>query len=230
MASVLAPASRRLTGERKDVPDSGRERGMTLVELLVSMTVFGLCMAVVVSALVLVMRKSQDVQGSADAATELRLALAQIDKQVRSGNVLFTPAHESTYLSSCTSAAADSGTCMRIFTQANGTEKCVQWQVTDDPAAPGTMLLRSRSWASTWQTDGNYTTWTTVARNLRTISTRDPFQLQGATTPYRERLLSVRLDAFDSRRQTTVNVESSLSGRNTTYGFDANQCTPVPPA
>ena len=111
------------------------DRGTTLIELLVSMAIFSLCMTLVFGAVILVMRKSTDVQKSADAVSELRIALAQIDRQVRSGNVLFSPADESAYVTSCTGdAATNSGTCMRIFTQSNGSEKCVQWQITGDPA------------------------------------------------------------------------------------------------
>ena len=201
--------------------------GLTLVELLVSMAIFSLCMTVVFGAVIVVVRKSSDVQKSADASSQLRLAIAQIDRQVRSGNVLFSPALEATP-SSCTTNAANSGTCMRIFTQSNGDEKCVQWQITSDPADPTSKLLRTRSWASDWQLSGNLTPWSTVARGLR-LSSTDPFLLQGASTAYKERLLDVRLEAYDSRRKTAIVEQSSMSGRNTSYGYTSSQCDPVPP-
>ena len=207
------------------------DRGTTLIELLVSMAIFSLCMTLVFGAVILVMRKSTDVQKSADAVSELRIALAQIDRQVRSGNVLFSPADESAYVTSCTGdAATNSGTCMRIFTQSNGSEKCVQWQITGDPADPGMSLLRTRSWATDWQTTANLTPWGTVARGLTVPAGTYPFKLQGALSVYKERLLDVQLVAVDTRRDTNVVVESSMSGRNTTYGYNAAQCTPVPPA
>jgi type II secretory pathway pseudopilin PulG len=214
------------------------ERGTTLTELLVSMGIFSLCMTVVFGAVILVMRKSLDVQKSADAASELRLALAQIDRQVRSGNVLFSPADEATYVSTCVGdATTKSGTCMRIFTQSNGSEKCVQWQLINDPAHPGTKLLRSRSWATTWVTTGDLTGWGTVARGLTlTPGAANPFTLQapetldGGPTLYAGRLLGVRLESIDKRRGTSIVITSSLSGRNTSYGYSSAQCTPVPPA
>lgn len=209
------------------------ERGTTLIELLVSMGIFSLCMTLVFGAVILVMRKSLDVQKSADAASELRLALAQIDRQVRSGNVLFSPADEATYVSTCVGdATTNSGTCMRIFTQSNGSEKCVQWQLIDDAAHPGTKILRTRSWATNWVTTGDLTGWGTVARGLTLTpgATNNPFKLEGALTAYRERLLDVRLESLDKRRGTSVVIESSLSGRNTSYGYSSAQCVPVPPA
>lgn len=201
------------------------DRGMTLVELLVAMIVFSLCMTVAFGAVILVVQKMNDVQQSADAVAELRIAVAQMDRQVRSGNVLFSPAGETT--TGCTGdVAANSGTCMRIFTQANGPQKCVQWQVKSDPAAtdPAAMLLQTRS----WNIDGsNVSTWSTVARDLR-LGAANPFALEGASTPYKERLLNVSLEAFDERRGETIEVSTSLSGRNTSYGYNASQCTPVP--
>lgn len=203
-----------------------------MVELLVSMTIFSLAMTVVFGAVILVMRKSADVQKSADASSELRIALAMIDRQVRSGNVLFSPAGENAYVGTCTGdGTSNSGTCMRIFTQSNGTEKCVQWQVTaDDAAHPGSSVLRTRSWSTTWQTTGDLTNWSTIARGLTITVGKYPFTLQGAATIYQERLLDVRLESYDSRRKTSDVIESSLSGRNTTYGYSSTQCTPVPPA
>jgi len=203
---------------------------MTLVELMVSMSVFSLCMAIVFGAVILVVRKSNDVQKSAGAVSELRLALSQMDRQVRSGNVLFSPAGETT--TGCTGdTTTNSGTCMRVFTQANGPEKCVQWQVLADPAdsTGATKILRTRSWTTDWVDTGSYTAWSTVARGL-TLAGGNPFTLQGASTPYRERLLDVTLSALDSRRHTSVVITSSMSGRNTNYGYSAGQCTPVPPA
>jgi type II secretory pathway component PulJ len=210
----------------------GKDCGTTMVELLVSMTIFSLAMTVVFGAVILVLRKSADVQKSADASSELRIALALIDRQVRSGNVLFSPAGESAYVSTCTGdAASNSGTCMRIFTQSNGSEKCVQWQVTAaDPAKVGSSTLRTRSWATSWQTTGDLTGWSTIARGLAITPGTNPFTLQGAATIYKERLLDVRLESYDTRRKTSDVVESSLSGRNTTYGYSSSQCTPVPPA
>jgi len=204
------------------------ESGMTLVELLVSMSVFTLCMTVVFGAVILVVRKSTDVQKSADVTSALRLAMSQIDRQVRSGNVLFSPAGETT--AGCVTSGVNSGTCMRVFTQSNGTEKCVQWQIIIDPASPTTKLLRTRSWATDWATSGDLTGWSTVARGLTLEPGIDPFTLQGASTPYKERLLDVRLVAFDPRRNANTVEESSMSGRNTSYGYTSAQCSLIPTA
>lgn len=202
--------------------------GFTLIELLITMIVFGLAMTLITSAVIKVQRFAGDAQGSADANSELRMALADIDKQVRSGNVLYSPANETTP-STCTASGTDAGTCMRVYTQANGLERCVQWQVVADPANPSRNLLRSRSWSTSWQSDGNYTAWVVKARNLVAAPSAAPFSLQGASTSNSSRYLQVRFEAVDPRRPGSAVLTSALAGRNTNYGYDAGLCSPVPP-
>lgn len=204
--------------------DRHDDSGMTLVELLVSMIVFSVAIAMVYSAVILTMQWSRETQQSADAVTELRNALAQIDRQVRSGNVLLSPANETT--AGCQSIGTHAGTCMRIFTQSNGDEKCVQWQLLPDGTAEnGTPVhvLQSRSWAMDWQSTGNFTGWSVVARDL-TLGTDAPFTLLGASTPYKERSLQVHLEVMDERQDKPVAIDSTVTGRNTSYGYDAGQC------
>lgn len=209
-----------------------REDGLTLVEVMVSLVIFSIAISLAFSAVILVMQKSHEAQQTAAAQAELRLALAQIDRQVRSGNVLFSPANEPALMASCEAMGTHAGTCMRIYTQSNGENKCVQWQMlADDPSAPlaeRRYELRTRSWESTWSIGGSLTDWGVVARDL-VIGTDAPFVLEGATTPYNERMLRVHLEAWDSRRDAPVAVDSSITGRNTSYGYDAGQCEPVPP-
>ena len=121
----------------------GSDEGVSLPELLVTMAIFSIVMSVVFSAMIAIEKQTAKVQNSAQAISQVRLGLAQIDKQVRSGNVLYSPADEPASVPSCT-ASGTSGTCMRVYTQTNGTQRCVQWQVLADPAKPGTSLLRSR--------------------------------------------------------------------------------------
>jgi prepilin-type N-terminal cleavage/methylation domain-containing protein len=211
------------------------EGGYTLIEMLVVLIVFGLAISIVYTGLLRTQKLTADLQGSADANSEVRQALAQIDRQVRSGNVLYSPANEPAILSSCTATGAYAGSCMRVFTQSNGADRCVQWQVLADPDHPGSSLLRSRNWSPSWQTDGSYTAWATQARGLVSPPSTQPFTLSGATalstTNYGSRLLDIRFEAKDPRRPSApVVISASLSGRNTNYGYDAGLCSPVPPA
>ncbi len=205
---------------------SSEDRGLTLVEVLVSMFVFSIATVIVYQGLIGVGRYTRDVQGSADANFEVRQAVAQIDRQVRSGNVLYSPSQETG--GGCTGNGADAGTCMRVYTQANGTERCVQWQVLADPADPAHAMLRSRSWSPRWQTDGQFSAWTTQARGLVLAPSAYPFKLAGATSASSSRYLQVRFEADDARREAPTVQTSSVSGRNTNYGYDGGLCSPAP--
>lgn len=221
-------------------PIAPRDAGMTLTELLVSMVIFTIAIAMVFSAVILTMQWSRDTQQTADANTELRQALAQIDRQVRSGNVLFSPAEEPSHLATCYTIGAASdqaGSCMRIFTQSNGDEKCVQWQIVEDLAAGvGTHLLQTRSWEREWQTSGVVSGWRTVARDLVFDPAgpvdQAPFTLLGTNNanPYGDRSLLVNLQVMDERRDVPISITATLTGRNTSYGYDNGECIPVPPA
>jgi prepilin-type N-terminal cleavage/methylation domain-containing protein len=212
---------------KRDRHDDG---GFTLTETLVAMMVFAIAITMVYTVLIKVQKYTVNVQGSADANFELRQAVAVIDRQVRSGNVLYSPANE-TQPSSCTAVGTSAGTCMRVYTQANGSQRCVQWQVIADPAKPTTQMLRSRSWSPDWQTDNSFTTWQTNARNLIASPSQAPFTLQGAVNAYSQRYLVVRFEAKDPRRGNVPAVlTDSLAGRNTNYGYDSGLCSPAPPA
>ena len=91
------------------------EDGLTLIELLVTMMLFTLIMAGIYGVLINVQRQSRDVAGREETVGNARLATEQMDRQIRSGNVLYDPAVETLPLS------------MRVYTQANGDQRCVQW-------------------------------------------------------------------------------------------------------
>lgn len=207
-----------------DQPDRSDEGGFTLIELVVAMSVFGAVMVMAMTAVVTLQKDTNRIANEESAVTQARSALTDIDRQVRSGNVLYAPGNElETAGCTATSATATSGNCMRIYTQANGNQRCVQWQVL------GTGELRTRSWSATWQTDGIVTSWKTVARGLVTTG-GDPFTLQGATTAFSARLLDLRFEVSVPQSSRTVRLDSSLSGRNTNYGYDSGTCRPAPAA
>lgn len=194
----------------RDLAARRDDAGLTLIELLVAMLIFSAVIAAVYSVLINVQRQSSDLAGREETVGNARLALQQMDRQIRSGNVLYDPAAEALPLS------------MRVYTQANGDERCVQWQVFNN-------TLRMRAWSPTWQTDGLVTSWGTVARGLQNTSASPPFALEGGSTAYGSRLVNISLKVKDARSKGAVlEVSTSLSGRNTLYGYDPGVCSPVP--
>ena len=189
-----------------------REAGLTLIELMVTMVILTVVTAVAYSALISISKQSRDVAGRQETVTQLRNALQQMDRQIRSGNVLYDPVNEV----SLTNGLANS---MRVYTQTNGVERCVQWHVLNG-------VLRSRSWSATWQTDGLVSAWSTVARGI--TNTTSPFTLDNATA-YGSRLINISFSAKDSKAGgTSQTVSTSISGRNTEYGYDTGVCSPLP--
>ena len=196
-----------LSRVRSRLCGSAGDEGLTLVELLVTMLILSLVTAAAYSVLITVSKQSQDISGRQETVGQARLALEQLDRQIRSGNVLYDPQYEALPMS------------MRVYTQANGQERCVQWQVTGG-------VLRSRSWSTTWQTDGLVTSWGIVARGIQ--NTTSPFTLDNASA-YGARLINISLLVKDpAAGGNTQNVQDSLSGRNTEYGYDTGVCTPLP--
>jgi type II secretory pathway pseudopilin PulG len=210
------------------------EQGTTLVELIVAMSIFSFVVVLTLSALVGVQKETQRVMQREDAITQLRQGMAQIDRQVRSGNVLYSPRNEVGVTTGCSSSATEpAGDCMRIHTYGTGNalQKCVQWQLQPDASRPGTSRLMTRSWTPPWQVGGTRPPFRTVATGLlnRQIDGEWPFRLEAASaTSQRVLKLSLLTSPKDTSARA-VALESSISGRNTHYGRDANICTPVPP-
>src|SRR3954468_21296743 len=132
------------------------ERGMTLVELVVSMMVLGIAMLIFSTTLMTIQTgvvKQDHLSRSNDQA---RLALEQLDRQMRSGNVLYDPASEGT---ATTGAGAGYNNYMvRIYTQTNADTlgyTCVQWRITTSNQ------LQTRSWPP--EDTADVTSWRTVA-------------------------------------------------------------------
>lgn len=190
------------------------DHGVTLVELLVTMTIFSTILSIVYGILISVQRQTADTSKRADSVDQVRIGLSEIDRQVRSGNVLYNPIYETLPMS------------MRVYTQANGQQRCVQWQIDGG-------VLRTRSWSTTWQTDVNgVSAWRTIARNVVNTPAQTPFALSGGgTTAYGSRLVDIRILVQDAASGgEPIEVVSSLSGRNTLYGYDPGICDPVPAA
>lgn len=195
---------------RRRLAQSEHDNGVSLVEVLVTMLIFAVIMVGVYSVLITVQRQSRDISGREETVGNARLATEQMDRQIRSGNVLYDPAKEALPLS------------MRVYTQANGDDRCIQWRVL------GTQL-QMRAWSPGWRTDGKVTSWGVTARGLQNTSATPPFALEGGSTAYGSRLVDIDLRVKDPASSGNVlQIKTSLSGRNTLYGFDPGICSDVP--
>lgn len=185
-----------------------REAGFTLTELMVTMLVLGIALPLVTGALLTLITHTRALQARGAATAQARLAVAEIDRQVRSGNVIYDPATETLPNS------------VRVFTQADGLRRCMQWQVTGGK-------LRTRTYSPTWQTDSSVSAWQTVATNIVNGAGTPPFRLDYNPT-YNSRLLVVRLLTQASGGGAPVEVTTEVNGRNSTFGGSTSVCATAP--
>ena len=149
---------------------------------------------------------------------QLRQAVQEIDRQVRSGNVLYDPAAEVTDPPNFIAP----GLSMRIYTQANGVQRCVQWRIK-------TGTLQMRSWSENWAVDGLVTSFGNVATNIVNTGARPAFSLD-PSPGFGGRLLKLDVLAqVNAVQGPQVEVVDSVAGRNTTYGYPTSVCATIPP-
>lgn len=198
---------------------------MTLVELLVSMFVLGIVMVIFGSVLASVQAGVVRQDNLSRTLDQARLALQQLDREIRSGNVLYDPAAEGVTQGTCTGCVPDY--TLRVYTQANAdtrsTYYCTLWKIDTS----GNLMTRQ------WPPDSpsQAGAWRTVATGIvsRTLNERafqlDPDLLKGSRTL--NVTLAVNAD-LTNRPTQTVRVQAALTGRNTSYGFPTAVCNTTP--
>src|SRR6187402_2032715 len=75
------------------------DKGYNLVELLVAMTIFSVLIAALIGLMIAMMGQAKDNLARTRAVEQARIGLSQIDRQVRSGNLILDPALEGFALS-----------------------------------------------------------------------------------------------------------------------------------
>jgi len=204
-----------------------RDEGWTLVELLVSMSIFIVVLAIVFTLLLTMSQQTADNMARSEQMTQIRLGLAQIDRQVRSGNVISDP-HDETWDNS----HALANYSLRIYTQTDGTNRCAQWRVIF-PTGPTTGRLEFRSWQPDWLSSGVVSPWRVVANGLvaPTTAADAPFQrvayAAGAKAQSVQVTLWVKAAGLKASAAPAA-IKSVLTGRNTVFGYPADECAAVP--
>jgi prepilin-type N-terminal cleavage/methylation domain-containing protein len=195
------------------------ERGMTLAELIVAMSILSIVSTVFVGVLVSVQRdvvRTTEWQQNNDQA---RVALETIDRQIRSGGLLYPPTNDGSVLVVYTQASAP-----HFETASWNGSRCVEWRVN------GT-TLESRWWRSQYSGDWsgvvgapNTTGWREVAigvvnysaPNNEQLFVIDSDPLKGGRTVNVVLLMNV---AYDVRPNETVKIQAALTARNTSVGL-----------
>jgi type II secretory pathway pseudopilin PulG len=205
-----------------------RDEGHTILELSTVLSLLGIVLAALLTFLASTQSNLERNISRSDSNDEVRLAIQSLDREVRSGNVLYDPSLEVYAPGDIASAMS-----VRVYTQSNGAFKCVQWRVTSSTAE-----LQRRDWDPNTGTLGH--DWRTVATGIRNrqsdlrdaggnlVSTAE----KAAFSLPQTNLLQVHLWSNsdpNAKKSKPVDVKVSVSGRNTIF-YSANQlCGPVPP-
>lgn len=219
---------------RRRLRSNEREQGFSLVEITVSMTIFGGLMAIITAVFIASLNQSKDALARAESADAARLAISQLDAQIRSGSVIDDPEGES-----FSTTGVPPGFSVRILTERGGDQNCVQWRVLLDGDDRGS--LEFRTWPA-WSPD-DVSAWAQVATGLvgpeepfdaLDTSTHDPFVLVTPSTGdsvIKSLAITLRVKSAGTREEgKPVLVSTTVTGRNTIFGRGGLECGNVPPA
>jgi type II secretory pathway pseudopilin PulG len=197
------------------------EEGITLVEVVVATGILGIVMLVFTSMLGSV----QQAVVAEDVRTRLndqaRLALADLDRQIRSGNLLYDPSIEAGTVDPFGVTA--SGYMFRVYTQTkydtNDDARCALWLIDDDER------LLYRYWPVLDPDEA--TDWRVVAEgvvNRQTSTSAFTLDSTGRTIT-----VTIKANAdYAHDPSATQTFTQSLTGRNTSFGYPNNVCQDLP--
>lgn len=170
----------------------GDQSGVTLVELVITMSVMGIILGVFLTVLASVQMSLSREQGRSQTMDQGRLALETIDRDIRSGNIL------------CSAPASPTNFGLSVYTQSNGTTRWLQYRVSSQT------LQRREYFSPAW------TSWRTVATGIVNPSTTAPFVIDTSAL-VNSRIVNVTMLVNTAPQDTTsssVRLESSVAIRN----------------
>lgn len=217
------------------------ERGVSAIELAITSSILLGVMALFFGVVVGLQKTVNTANDRSMSNDEVRFAIQEIDRHVRSGNVFYDPACEGRILNipvtdppcptvdtAADAAGIDPGMALRVYTQSNGDDavtpnRCVQWRVVDQ-------RLESRWWEPGWSTGNFVSEWRLIAKDVVNREQNVPaFQLQNSAA-FGDRLLTVSfMVQTNARSGRPTRIDASITGRNTQFGYPTDVCSPVPP-
>jgi type II secretory pathway pseudopilin PulG len=194
------------------------ERGITLVELVVAMMILSLVSIIFTSTLTSIQRAAVKEDNRSQLDNQARLALQTIDRQVRSGNLLYPPASESDPYT----GTAGAGYMIRIYTQtdANTSDShCALWLIDNN------QQLKYRYWPANQPEEA--TEWRVIATGIVNRTKGSAAFTLDATGRTASVNFYVNVDYTHDPSATQL-VSASLTGRNTSFGYPADVCEQLP--
>jgi prepilin-type N-terminal cleavage/methylation domain-containing protein len=224
------------------------QAGFTLLEMLIAMSLLTIVVVIFLSALATSQTTVNRSTARSVSNDQSRLAMQELDREIRSGNVLYDPANcppppvDPLGGPTCDPAEGITGNMtLLIYTQTNANSRnpgnqCVQWRISA-VSADGLSQLQRRAWSVNWQNDGILFGWRVVAENVVNRQPPDgspavPAFTLDPTSAFGSRVVEVNIltngDPANGESPTVTNT-TELTGRNTEYGYPSNICTTIPP-
>jgi prepilin-type N-terminal cleavage/methylation domain-containing protein len=204
---------------------AGDEAGWTLIEMMVVVLLLAIVLGVMSEALVSVQSQVQVSTQRSQGNDQVRVAIDQLDDEIRSGNVFYDPATLNDPANGIYPHMA-----LIIYTQAqantlNPGDRCVEWRIYSQQ-------LEFRYWAPYWTAGQPVSAWQVVATNVvnQTVSPQVNAFTLDPTAAYGSRLLDV--DILTQPPNTLAHpteTRASITGRDTQYGYPQTVCSSVPP-
>jgi len=164
----------------------GRDKGFSLVELIVSMGIFSVVLVVFMAAVSTMAQTTVKSQATSDAASQMRTVFQRFDKELRYASDINTP------------ATANGAIYVEYWVPQNagtGESQCVQWRY-----VKATNELQRRQWKQ--GNAASVTGWVTMVTDLKnnlSVPAQQPFTVHRAGTiggkVYLHQTLDIFLDA-----------------------------------
>ena len=195
----MSAAIQRLRRRHRD------DTGYTLTELLVSMAIFAVLLALVATATTMMFNSFRRQSGQTDNLDNSRKVISLLDKQVRYANAVNTPA---------------TGTDSNFYVEfrvgnTNQQQTCYQWRYNVSGKS-----LQYRTWQpflTTGVGTPTATSWVTVGNGVGKSGTTPVFSITpptGATTPSHE-YLTITFTSTHGKPSKTTTSQVSLTAQNT---------------
>ena len=197
-----------------------RQHGMTLAELMIAMGILSVVLLVFTSTLASVQNIVLKENTRSRLNNEARLVLQSIDRNVRSGNLLYDPASE---VGNDPYDVGASGYMFRVYTQAKhqpvDAPRCALWLIDDQ------QQVKYRWWPAL--DPAAATDWRVIATGVVNRDLGEPAFLLGGDG----RTINVNFFVnanLSNDPSATQAFEASLTGRNTSFGYPINVCEDLP--